>query len=120
MGAYAFEGELFCAECAAATMRDLKGHVPKSCRDDSECWPQGPYADGGGEADLPQHCGGCDQFLENPLTADGVAYVRRALARHAAGLGGAADVLAQWSSYYGITLPDDDADGFIEVDAGRP
>ena len=42
---------------------------------DSDYLPKGPYADGGGEADTPQHCDGCRQFLENPLTCDGVVYV---------------------------------------------
>ncbi len=44
--------------------------------DDSEQWPQGPYPDGGGEADCPQHCDCCGAFLENPLTDDGDSYVR--------------------------------------------
>jgi hypothetical protein len=35
---------------------------------DSDDLPKGPYADGGGKADTPQHCDGCRQFLENPLT----------------------------------------------------
>jgi hypothetical protein len=43
--------------------------------------PKGPYADGGGEADTPQHCDGCAQFLGNPLTGDGLIYVEDALRR---------------------------------------
>jgi len=43
--------------------------------------PKGPYADGGGEADFPQHCDGCGQFLGNPLTGDGLIYVEDALRR---------------------------------------
>ena len=42
---------------------------------DSDDLPKGPYADGGGEADTPQHCEGCGQFLGNPLTSDGVLWV---------------------------------------------
>jgi hypothetical protein len=30
---------------------------------DSDDLPKGPYAQGGGEADTPQHCEGCGQFL---------------------------------------------------------
>jgi len=44
--------------------------------DDSDTYPQGPYADGGGESDTPAHCDVCGVFLENPLTPDGVEYVR--------------------------------------------
>ena len=47
---------------------------------DSDDYPKGPYANGGGEADTPQHCDECQLFLENPLTSDGVAYVREAIA----------------------------------------
>ena len=46
---------------------------------DSDDLPKGPYGDGGGEADSPQHCDGCRQFLENPLTGDGVVYVEDAI-----------------------------------------
>jgi len=46
---YVSGGEVYCESC-------------RSLNDD------GPYPDGGGEADAPQHCGGCGVFLENPLT----------------------------------------------------
>src|SRR3954469_15157799 len=42
---------------------------------DSDKFPKGPYENGGGEADTPQHCDQCMAFLENPLTEDGCAYV---------------------------------------------
>jgi hypothetical protein len=48
---------------------------------DSHDLPKGPYADGGGEADAPQHCDGCGQFLQNPLTGDGRTYVEGAIHR---------------------------------------
>jgi hypothetical protein len=48
---------------------------------DSDDVPKGPYADGGGEADTPQHCDGCGQFLENLLTGDGLIYVEDARSR---------------------------------------
>jgi hypothetical protein len=48
---------------------------------DSDDLPTGPYADGGGEADTPHHCDACGQFLENPLTSDGLIYVEDALRR---------------------------------------
>ena len=49
--------------------------------EDSDTYPQGPYAYGGGEADSPQHCDGCQTFLWNPLTSDGYLYVMEACAR---------------------------------------
>lgn len=58
---------------------------------DSDDLPKGPYADGGGEADTPQHCDACGGFLENPLTAEGLAYVREAIERDGARVRRAAD-----------------------------
>lgn len=69
---------------------------------DSDEYPKGPFPDGGGEADCPQHCGNCRVFLENPLTSEGEKYVREALAR-----GG--DCVEEWSRYYGITLESDES-----------
>ena len=37
------------------------------------------FADGGGEADWPEHCAECDEPLENPLTSSGVEYVLDAI-----------------------------------------
>ncbi len=56
---------------------------------DSDEWPKGPYGDGGGEADVPQHCGHCKEFLENPLTPEGMAYVRESQ-------------VDEWDSFYEI------------------
>ena len=46
---------------------------------DSDDLPKGPYAEGGGEADAPQHCDGCGQFLGNPLTLDGLICVENVI-----------------------------------------
>jgi hypothetical protein len=56
---------------------------------DSDEYPKGPYPDGGGEADTPQHCDHCHCFLENPLTSDGYDYVRE-------------KQNAEWDSFYDI------------------
>ena len=73
MDAYIYCVDLFCAECAEEIQSNLGG----SYNDDgeSDSYPQGPYQDGGGESDTPQHCGSCGLFLENPLTTDGLNYV---------------------------------------------
>lgn len=53
--------EFYCEDCKDETMEAL--------------------ADGGGEADCPNHCSGCNAFLENPLTSEGEEYVRNACQR---------------------------------------
>ena len=88
MNTYFYQAALWCEDCA--------GEIPRTRSDDSDDSPQGPYPDGGGESDSPQHCEGCRVFLENALTDYGIAYVRRALA---AGRGNPA-VLAAWRDYY--------------------
>lgn len=65
---------------------------------DSDDYPKGPFPDGGGEADSPQHCDFCLKFLQNPLTAEGGAYVRAWLE---SGRGDAA-VLREWREFYDI------------------
>jgi hypothetical protein len=92
--AYIYQGDLICKSCA----RDLKkmlGDLGKEDTRDSGDYPQGPYSDGGGEADNPIHCGGerdclesldlgnnviVGKWLENPLTKDGLQYVAEKLA----------------------------------------
>jgi hypothetical protein len=67
---------------------------------DSDDLPKGPYPNGGGEADTPQHCDGCGTFLENPLTGDGVRYVNERFTEYARDGSGNAEVLKQWSGHY--------------------
>ena len=56
---------------------------------DSGEFPKGPYDNGGGESDCPQHCGACHEFLENPLTSDGLEYARQ-------------NPRPEWDSFYDI------------------
>lgn len=97
MDAYIYAADIYCEDCGRAIRKDIRraGNAPAHPSDessyDSDEYPKGPYSDGGGEADSPQHCGsgaecinaleledgtkvGC--FLENPLTSDGYEYVR--------------------------------------------
>lgn len=69
-------------------------------RYDSSEYPKGPYPDGGGEADSPQHCGGCGLFLENPLTEDGWRYVRNSAEDFLIYDEGRADVIYEWCVEY--------------------
>jgi hypothetical protein len=76
MDVYLFQAALLCADCGAAMQAAC---VPGK---DSDSYPQGPYPDGGGEADSPQHCDHCRAFLENPLTQEGYRYVLEQVRTH--------------------------------------
>jgi hypothetical protein len=54
--AYAFQGALLCVDCGRAAAESL---LAKGVADDGDSgtFPQGPYPDGGGEADSAQFCG---------------------------------------------------------------
>ena len=70
---------------------------------DSDDLPKGPYADGGGEADTPQHCDGCRQFLENPLTGDGLTYVEDAIRVSLTSerlTGATNEAVVEWANFY--------------------
>ena len=98
LDAYIYKAALWCGPCAIRTLVAEKkaaaidmppaaaleqivsanGFTTESVYD-SDHLPKGPDADGGGEADSPQHCDDCRQFLENPLTGDGVVYVENSI-----------------------------------------
>lgn len=112
MNAYAYQAALYCDSCGPAIKNRICGENLGLCdRGDSDAFPQGPFPDGGGEADCPQHCDSCGVFLENPLTDDGDSYVRAAaeqfdapdsswdeIAERAENAGHA--VLAEWVRFY--------------------
>lgn len=109
--AYVYQAALLCDDCGLAKQKALLGTVHPSKDYDSDRFPQGPYADGGGEADSPQHCDHCGEFLENSLTGDGEEYVRDLIAQHHATGRGSESVLRQWSEFYGIAFdPEIDPD----------
>lgn len=100
MNAYIYQAALLCEDCAFAAQKACraKGHYSA---DDSDRWPQGPYADGGGESDSPEHCDHCGIFLENPLTSDGEEYVRLvATPTHAI------EKVREWREYYSYLFRD--------------
>lgn len=74
IGAYIYQADIYCEDCG----NDLKAKFGpvKFPSEDSDEYPQGPFCDGGGEADCPQHCASCGMFLQNPLTPDGDNYVQ--------------------------------------------
>jgi hypothetical protein len=103
---YIYAASLLCKQCGEAQRHHLDGAfaengiAPGTDDDDSDRYPQGPYPDGGGEADSPQHCDQCTKFLENPLTPDGESYVREQWEDYCeTGVGNPA-VLLEWLDRY--------------------
>ena len=97
---YIYQAALYCEDCGESIRKELEasGKAPADPDDetsyDSSDFPAGPYPDGGGEADSPQHCDSGSEcldavtlpcgdkigaWLENPLTEDGVKYVVSAI-----------------------------------------
>lgn len=120
MDIYIYQGALWCEDCIDAALGDGSDGAVDS--GDSDTYPQGPYGEGGGEADVPQHCDGgdtcynaevireatlwCDRvvigaFLGNPLTAAGHYYVQEAVNNNRDAHNTA--VVKLWGDFYGIT-----------------
>jgi len=131
MNAYIFEADIFCEDCGEAIRDNLtkEGQAPEDPEDegsyDSDDFPKGPYPDGGGEADCPQHCGNHDRclnvfilpngrkvgaFLENPLTLDGVRMVEECCKRDMNNRDRCAGAVALeiWAPFYEISIPSDE------------
>lgn len=102
--AFIYRAALFCPACAAELRESLlpppwiNPENPDESAYDSDDWPKGPFTEGGGPADSPQHCDHCGIHLENPLTPDGLAYVAQALAEGT----GCPQTLAIWAAFYDI------------------
>ena len=94
-------GHLICADedCAYSALADEWDWDESSyC---SYQMPKGPYPDGGGEADTPEHCGGCHVHLENDLTPDdGYSYVGEAIQAFAESGAGQGEVIREWLNAY--------------------
>lgn len=118
MQAYIYCADIYCEDCGEKIREDIdrEGLAPADPDDeytyDSDEYPKGPYPDGGGESDCPQHCGsgadcvnaielsdGCKigVWLENPLTSEGGRYVAEAVQD-----GG--EVASLWAEYYADSI----------------
>lgn len=105
MEAYVYQAALWCEDCAEGVIEELDKAGTEDTGD-SDDYPQGPYADGGGEADCPQHCDGCGCFLENPLTSEGTNYVKEAVREfRETGQGACAE---EWAEFYDIPEEEED------------
>jgi hypothetical protein len=124
MDAYVYKSALWCGPCMIKTLvaerKAAPGAIELSPAEaltqivsangfttesdyDSDDLHKGPYADGGGEADTPQHCDSCSQFLENPLTGDGLTYVEDAIRealRTKRLTGATSDAIVEWAKVY--------------------
>ena len=127
MKVYVYQADLWCEDCGRAIRRRIRaaGQAPADSSDetsyDSDEYPKGPYSDGGGEADSPQHCGahgeclnafiqagenniGVGQFLENALTTEGINYVRESIREHEQTGRGDPRVISLWKEHYADVL----------------
>ncbi len=83
MECFIYKGDIYCEDCGRAIRRAInkEGGKPAGFPDEStyesDEYPKGPYPQE--ESDGPDHCGACHAFLENPLTSDGVRYLRDAI-----------------------------------------
>ena len=121
--AYIYQAALVCDECARETMKQLQ--PPANPADehtfDSDDYPKGPYPNGGGAADGPQHCDKCGVFLENPLTTDGNVYMQDMVDEAIRDGRGEEPHIREWMDFYGYhpdqKLPDiseeEQTDGFL-------
>jgi len=112
MDVYVYRAALYCEDDATnIIIANASQNGDCSCHDcdkrhgsDSDDYPQGPYADGGGEADSPQNCDTCGVFLENPLTDDGREYVRNEVSDAHGDRSDDRAVLTEWIDFYGDSL----------------
>lgn len=103
MDAYVYRAALLCPDCADSTMHRLRRQGQEEAGD-SDCWPQGPFPAGAGEADSPQHCDQCKVFLQNPLTDTGRAYVSWQLLEYQLYGHGEKEVIKAWREFYGPAI----------------
>lgn len=105
MNVYVYCADIYCESCGADICAKLVCDGLPDYLDpdnessyDSDEYPKGPYGNGGGEADTPQHCGACGVFLENPLTGEGYVYVREM----ADDKSSCSSVIRDWLEFYEI------------------
>ena len=114
MNVYVYQAALLCEDCGKATREQLTEGQRRAGPPwpgwwldpndeqsyDSDDYPKGPYDDGGGESDTPDHCDQCRVFLENPLTAEGYCYVLDAMAEAILHPDRSRDIVREWWKFY--------------------
>lgn len=116
MNVYIYAADIYCEDCGKAIQNRISHENPRPASEWRPAmeYPQGPYPDGGGESDSPQHCAegancpnaielddGCKvgAWLENELTEEGIKYIRRTK-----GTGKIAALWIKWYSNLGYIL----------------
>lgn len=103
-----YKAAWLCEGCGEFTRKELteQGKAPVNADDehtyDSDNFPKGPYDDGGGESDYPEHCDQCGCFLENSLTNDGLEFAKETILRHKQSERGVSSIIAIWANFYGL------------------
>lgn len=111
MKVYIFQAALLCETCGKKTCDELRGKMHAGFVEadentfDSDDFPKGPYENGGGEADSPQHCDDCHVFLENPLTREGVEYAELQIYEYKRYGSGNPATLSEWADFYRLQWP---------------
>lgn len=117
MYVYVYNADIYCEKCGrqhviACGEADAKLGRLSADASDSNSYPQGPYPDGGGEADCPQHCADCNVFLENPLTPEGQTYVAECVTIAICAKKTTAEsvALSMWLPFYDYLLTNKESD----------
>lgn len=97
MNVYIYNADIYCERCGKDIRRRIRqeGKAPANPKDehtyDSDEYPKGPYPSEDDASDSPDHCGAGEEcfqavtlsdgsrvgcMLENPLTEEGIRYVK--------------------------------------------
>lgn len=92
--AFTGDASIWCPYCATEKYGpdDAPDELEKPYRTDDEGNEVGAIFSTSFESDTPEYCAGCDEFLENDLTGEGVTYVANATGPRA----------VEWQDHYGI------------------
>ena len=108
---YIYQADVYCGKCGETICKDLMlvGKAPEDTLDhrsyDSEDYPKDANVEHD-EADCPQHCAACGEFLRNPLTSAGYKHVQEQLndtKLPSVYVGSMPVALKAWASWYGFT-----------------
>lgn len=105
---YAYNAALYCVPCGTEICNTID--MAKLVELYGEDWDlpydtdHYPLLGKNGESDSPDHCGECGEFLENPLTDDGVNYVVELAQFELERDGKIGETVGMWMGFYGISL----------------